>query len=288
MKITSQFEGAIAIKSMNLASISSPSTGYIAVDNSDSKLKFYNNATTTWENYNDVVISAITVLKGGVPSDGDTLNKLNNKIIDNTSSISALSTNKINFTDIVDNLTSSDGTTKVLSANQGRVLKNYVDTNFYFKTDFINSYVSIGVSGDKPIKTNSTTGKIDYSLLPIINSFANGNVSPTVIQQTRVHNAKLNTNGSTAVFNITSDGLIGGSALFSNLEQCGLQVSCRSTNTANNQAPWCYVQTISGNVVTVHVKRSNSGSILIGGNYNGNVDNDLTVAVYLTIIGASA
>jgi hypothetical protein len=128
MKSVSNITGPIAVESKNLASVVSPSSGYIGLDSTDNKLKFYNSLTTVWENYNDLLTDAINALKDSVPVDGDTLNKLNTKILNNISSISALSILKVNFSDIVDNLTSTDGTTKVLSANQGRVLKEYVDS----------------------------------------------------------------------------------------------------------------------------------------------------------------
>lgn len=95
--------------------------------------------------------NAVTALKGGVPVDGDNLNKLNNKIIailatlesddtaldtlqevvdfieNNKDVLDAVLLEKIAYTDIVDNLNSTDGTTKVLSANQGRVLRLLVE-----------------------------------------------------------------------------------------------------------------------------------------------------------------
>lgn len=97
------------------------------------------------------VNNAVSLLRGGVPVDGDTLNKLNNKILsilvtlesddtaldtlqevvdfikDNKTTIDDVLLNKIAYTDIVDNLNSTDGTTKVLSANQGRVLRLLVE-----------------------------------------------------------------------------------------------------------------------------------------------------------------
>ena len=97
------------------------------------------------------VNNAITLIRGGVPVDGDNLNKLNNKInsilqtlqsdetaldtlqevVDfienNRADLDAVLTNKINYTDIVDDLLSTDGSTKVLSANQGRVLRLLVE-----------------------------------------------------------------------------------------------------------------------------------------------------------------
>lgn len=93
---------------------------------------------------------ALSGIRDGVPADGDTLNKLNNKIVSilttlqsdttaldtlqevvdfieaNRVDLDAVLTNKINYTDIVDNLLSTDGTTKTLSANQGRVLNGLI------------------------------------------------------------------------------------------------------------------------------------------------------------------
>lgn len=306
MKTASRVTGAISLVSMNLASIPSPINGYIALDISDNKLKFYNQSLNVWENYNDVVNNAITTLKGGVPTSGDTLNKLNNKINDiyavlqsNDTSLDTmqevvdyiknLNTIKINYTDVVDNLTSSL-TNRPLSANQGRVLKNYVDTSFYFKTDFINVYTSVAVSGDKPVKTNASTGKIDNTLIPIIYTFVNDGLAPVTVTPVRVFNSKsASVSTATVTFNITADNTAGGTALFADLENCGITATARSTNTANNQSPWVHIQSISNNkTITVRIKRSNSGSILIGGNYNGNADNDLAVTVYLTVTGQSA
>lgn len=96
------------------------------------------------------VDTAITSIKGGVATDGDNLNKLRNlisgiqtllnsndvnldslvEIVDfiknNKSLIDGITINKINYTDIIDTLTSIE-VKKVLSANQGKVLKGFID-----------------------------------------------------------------------------------------------------------------------------------------------------------------
>lgn len=85
------------------------------------------------------VKNTLNVFLQGAPDGGDLdrLIELVNAINQNRDSITALTSAKVDKTDIVDNLTTQDAT-KVLSAKQGYVLKQYIDQVAQDLTNTIN------------------------------------------------------------------------------------------------------------------------------------------------------
>ena len=137
------------------------------------------------------------------------------------------------------------------------------------------------------ITNNGLSYKIESNLIPITHSFVTNNVL-TVVKNPRIHNAKYQTKESSITLHVTHDGTINGIPLFNDLEDCGIQVSTRTVNVINGESPWCYIESVMANSIVVRIKKTNSGNILIGGYYQGNIDNNLNVNLYLQITGLSA
>lgn len=122
-----------------------------------------------------------------------------------------------------------------------------------------------------------------------ISSYYSLNNSVPIIRQFRIYAGAITTSGSQVDFHITSDGTASGTALMDEMtsQNAIYSVTVARNTTSNAEAPWGYVVGIlnTGRTVRVHVKRSNTGSIFLGGTYQGNVDNNNAVTVHLTVIG---
>ena len=119
-----------------------------------------------------------------------------------------------------------------------------------------------------------------------------GSGAPTNIADTvrwaKWHGA-ITSSAGTITFNLTTDGTAGGPPLFANLAACIPQVTCVRDTDLNNESPWAHVRRIEDNRrVVVQVKKSNTGGMLVGGVYSGNLNNNNTVTVYLSMEGALA
>lgn len=128
------------------------------------------NAKATPSDISDAVATAVTDLKGGVSSDGDTLAKLRTLISnletlvasddinldtvqeivsyikDNHDLIQSITTSKVNVSDIVNVLTST-ATDKPLSAAQGKALKDLIDAVQSGAAPAVHSHAISGVTG---------------------------------------------------------------------------------------------------------------------------------------------
>lgn len=100
----------------------------------------------------------------------------------------------------------------------------------------------------------------------------------------------LDISGSGALFHVTDTGEEGGNPLFANLERCGIYVTTDKPTGENDESPWAHVRSIAngGKSVLVQVKRSNTGGVLLGGVYRGNMNNDNNVRVRIHIVGERA
>lgn len=119
-----------------------------------------------------------------------------------------------------------------------------------------------------------------------------GSGAPTNIADTvrwaKWHGA-ITSSAGTITFNLTTDGTAGGTPLFANLAACIPQVTCVRDTDLNDESPWAHVRRIEDNRrVVVQVKKSNTGGILVGGTYQGNLNNTNPVTVYLSMEGALA
>lgn len=122
-----------------------------------------------------------------------------------------------------------------------------------------------------------------------ISSYYSLNNSVPIIRQSRIYAGAITTSGSQVDFHITSDGTASGTALMDEMtsQNAIYAVTVARNTTSNAEAPWGYVSDVlnTGRTVRVQVKRSNTGGILLGGAYQGNVENNNAVTVHLTVIG---
>jgi hypothetical protein len=97
---------------------------------------------------------------------------------------------------------------------------------------------------------------------------------------------RASSNSSTITFNLTDDGSNGGAAIFTNLATCYKFVTAECNQSGSN-GPVINVQSTSANnkQVTVRIRRSNSGSIIIGGTYQGLTDSTVNCNINLYVIG---
>lgn len=93
------------------------------------------------------------------------------------------------------------------------------------------------------------------------------------------------TNSGSITMSITDDGTGSGNAIFSDLTTCFITAVARYQTTSHTQTPFVSIRNISGNNIILNVHTGNSGSILIGGTYDGMKDNSNNVTVYLTVVG---
>lgn len=123
---------------------------------------------------------------------------------------------------------------------------------------------------------------------PIISYYSLNNAQPT-LRSSRIYTGTIITSGSQVDFHVTSDGTASGTALMNNMttQNAVYSVTVARNTTANDEAPWGYVSDVlnAGRTVRVRVKKSNTGGILLGGVYQGNVDNNNAVTVHLMVIG---
>lgn len=104
----------------------------------------------------------------------------------------------------------------------------------------------------------------------------------------RWHGAIADSSG-TRTFNVTTNGAADGPPIFANLAACIPHVTCVRDTDANDESPWAHVRRIEDNRrVVVQVKKSNTGGILVGGVYYGNLNNTNQVSVYLSMEGVLA
>lgn len=158
----------------------------------------------------------------------------------------------------------------------------------------------IGTTGNRP--ASPTNGMVRYNTtLGLAEAYSNGTWramsgdttwfslnNATPVLQTRVfYSGRIVTTGSEVDFHITSNGTSTGTPLFGSLSTAVFSVTIQRATTADNQAPWGYVNSIQnqGRTVRVNIKKSNTGSILLGGNYQGNVNNNNEVTVHLMACG---
>lgn len=150
------------------------------------------------------------------------------------------------------------------------------------------SFESLILAEQELIKQNANITKIDANLIPISITFSKDHSYACSIKNTRVHNTKHTTSGSSLIIYATKDGTEQGIPLFNNLEDSAIQLSVRSSKIANNEFPSVSIESIVGNKITLKIKKSNSGIIFLGGTYSGVLDNDLPVIIYTQITGLTA
>lgn len=97
----------------------------------------------------------------------------------------------------------------------------------------------------------------------------------------------ISTSSSTNIVYLTDDGTINGIPLFLDLSECSIDISVIKDTTSNSVSPWIHLRTIDGfnKYLSLQVKRSNTGSILIGGNYSGNVNNTNPIEIRISVTG---
>lgn len=93
------------------------------------------------------------------------------------------------------------------------------------------------------------------------------------------------TSSNTLTIYVTDNNESTGTGVFDDLNLCSIIPVVQRNTTADNEAPWAYIQSISGNTVVLGIKRSNTGIIVLGGAYQGNTNNNNAVTVHLTITG---
>lgn len=106
------------------------------------------------------------------------------------------------------------------------------------------------------------------------------------VQNPLVVNVIANTSSGTITLNITDDGTETGNPLFQELDKCYIDVRTQRATTSNSEAPWGYIHSITNNKqLTLVIKRSNTGGVLLGGSYQGNRSNDNEVTIRVLIEG---
>lgn len=91
---------------------------------------------------------------------------------------------------------------------------------------------------------------------------------------------------STITFNVTVDGTVGGTPIFSDLNTAYKVLGSECSQSGSN-GPVINVQNITngGRQLTVRIRRGNSGSILVGGTYQGLTDSTINCTVNIYILG---
>ena len=136
----------------------------------DNAISNHNLSTTAHNDIRDLVSNLSTKVNTLLDSDDVTLDQMSevvNYIKNNKNLIDGITTNKVNVSDIVNNLTSSD-INKPLSANQGKTLKDLIDalqTTVNGKSDANHTHKyaaseSVGGSATSAVKLDSSAGSV--------------------------------------------------------------------------------------------------------------------------------
>lgn len=165
----------------------------------------------------------------------------------------------------------------------GKVIAEEGDYSLTELSDVTLSSPSLGqtlvFNGDNWVNTSTTS-----SMYTSIN-----NSTPTLTPKITYFGI-ITTSGNSVDFHITNDGTSTGTALFTSMTTSNtyFQITVHRETTSDNQAPWGYIHSIqnTGRTVRVRIKKSNTGGVLIGGSYQGNLDNDNAVTVYLHAVGS--
>lgn len=219
-----------------------------------------------------------------------------NNIVDNTDPTKQLRLDLSNISSSkTRTLTVPDASTEIVGTDTKNVLtnktiqgsSNIVDAN-NLKTN--SSSVNIS-SASPPISGQVLTATSDVSAtwqniqIPSIWMNISGVVTTPNISLLKEYYGSKNTSTSSVTFDITTTGNMG-TSIFTNLSNCFIYASCSKNTTSNNSIPYAsIIPPTDGKTVTVNVQTGNTGSILIGGNYNGMTGNTTTCTVYLYIIG---
>lgn len=105
--------------------------------------------------------------------------------------------------------------------------------------------------------------------------------------QIAIYTRQISTNGSSVTIYLTDDGTATGNAIFNNLLNCDISLAVVLNTTSDSLSPWAHLKIIDNNnkFITVQIKQSHTGSILLGGNYQGNNNNTSAVVLKVTISG---
>lgn len=94
------------------------------------------------------------------------------------------------------------------------------------------------------------------------------------------------TTGDSLWFNITKDGTSNGEPIFEFLNECFFMPTAIRDTGDGDKIPIVHIRGIENNRrILVHIQRSNTGGVLLGGFYRGLVANDLACVVQLRIAG---
>jgi hypothetical protein len=96
--------------------------------------------------------------------------------------------------------------------------------------------------------------------------------------------------GSSATIDIyiTDDGTSTGVKLFDNLSNCSIAPAVRNDTGANDQSPWVHLREVSNSDgrIRLQIKKSNAqNQPLFSRFYSGNLDNNLSCTIHLTVTG---
>ena len=162
--------------------------------------------------------------------------------------------------------------------------------------------VPIGTSANRPnmnqngqIRYNTTKGRFEFREDDSWNSYntnieyyvQGATIAPPVKQTGKIimYTRTLTTSSNDVTVAITEDGTLDSDELFENLSQCHISINVIRDTSADDQSPWCHIRSIATKTIRFQVKRSNTGGILIGGSYQGNVNNTATISMSINIVG---
>lgn len=169
-------------KVSNLASTSS-------VDN---KISSHNTSTSTHSDIRNLITSLSTKVNNFLDVDDTTTDQLSEVlelINNNKGTLESLTTSKINVSDIVDNLTTSS-TSKVLSANQGVILKGLIDSleaELDSHTHAISDVTGLQTALDSKAATSHGTHVTYSTTAPAMDGVASAGTASTVARSDHKH-----------------------------------------------------------------------------------------------------
>lgn len=118
---------------------------------------------------------------------------------------------------------------------------------------------------------------------------ASGNTSEAT-SNIGMYTRQISTSTGTVTVYVTSNSAASGDAVFNQLSNCSITAIMRRDTADNSESPWVHIRSISNgqDSITLQVKRSNDDRILLGGAYYGNLDNDGSATIHLTVTGELA
>lgn len=143
---------------------------------------------------------------------------------------------------------------------------------------------------DMFITDNEPTGTAALPLsgnqkVRVFHSNSSGSSFSESTGQVGIWTRTFNTSSSSNQVFITTNGTNTGTSIFSDLSKCAINLNVTRDTTSDSESPWVHHKVLGTNSLTFQVKKSNTGGILIGGIYSGNVNNTSNISITISVQG---